>query len=138
MGRRRIHSTHLPANHLKSEHYYYLGLHYQATEQPKKAEMMLRKAIQINDTVVGLESFQVIFKYKMYTFLAESVFSLRSMRKWRSTARQSRSPSDQSESRKSYCSDLELDYKGLMHIYKLTGDHEKFLEYQEGRKKGRI
>ena len=60
------------------------------------------------------------------------------MRKWRSTARQSRSPSDQSESRKSYCSDLELDYKGLMHIYKLTGDHEKFLEYQEGRKKGRI
>ena len=117
MGRRRIHSTHLPANYLKlampgrcraeelhlsalgltqlsleeanvqmALYYYYLGLHYQATEQPKKAEMMLLKAIQINDTVVGLESFQVIFKYKivhisLYKFLfprllSQSVFSL--------------------------------------------------------------
>ena len=29
------------------------------------------------------------------------------------------------------CSDLVPDYKSLMNIYELTGDHEKFLEYQE-------
>ena len=35
------------------------------------------------------------------------------------------------------CSDLVLDYKDLLRIYELTGNHEKILEYQELLEEGR-
>ena len=35
------------------------------------------------------------------------------------------------------CSDLKFDYQDLLRIFELTGNHEKFLEYQELLEEGR-
>merc|ERR1719150_2455746 len=110
-----------------AKHYGNLGRLYQTMERYEKAEKMHLKAIQIKETLLGLEDYEValsvghlasLYNYDMKEYSKAEQLYLRSIK----IGRKLFGPS---------YSGLEYDYRGLIQVYHLTRNYEKFLEYQE-------
>jgi len=110
-----------------AKHYGNLGRLYQTMERYEKAERMHLKAIQIKETLLGAEDYEValsvghlasLYNYDMKEYNKAEQLYLRSIK----IGRKLFGPS---------YSGLEYDYRGLIQVYHLTRNYEKFLEYQE-------
>lgn len=110
-----------------AKHYGNLGRLYQTMERYEKAERMHLKAIQIKETLLGAEDYEValsvghlasLYNYDMKEYSKAEQLYLRSIK----IGRKLFGPS---------YSGLEYDYRGLIQVYHLTRNYEKFLEYQE-------
>ena len=110
-----------------AKHYGNLGRLYQTMERYEKAEKMHLKAIQIKETLLGAEDYEValsvghlasLYNYDMKEYHKAEQLYLRSIK----IGRKLFGPS---------YSGLEYDYRGLIQVYHLTRNYEKFVEYQE-------
>ena len=110
-----------------AKHYGNLGRLYQTMERYEKAEKMHLKAIQIKETLLGAEDYEValsvghlasLYNYDMKEYHKAEQLYLRSIK----IGRKLFGPS---------YSGLEYDYRGLIQVYHLTRNYEKFMEYQE-------
>jgi len=108
-----------------AKHYGNLGRLYQTMQRYQEAEKMHLKAIQIKESLLGLEDYEValsvghlasLYNYDMEQYLKAEELYLRSI----AIGRQLFGPS---------YSGLEYDYRGLIQVYQMTTNFEKFIEF---------
>jgi len=110
-----------------AKHYGNLGRLYQTMQRYTEAEKMHLKAIQIKESLLGSEDYEValsvghlasLYNYDMEQYHKAEELYLRSIK----IGRKLFGPS---------YSGLEYDYRGLIQVYQMTTNYEKFLEFTE-------
>lgn len=108
-----------------AKHYGNLGRLYQTMRRYDEAEKMHLKAIEIKESLLGFDDYEValsvghlasLYNYDMEQYTKAEELYLRSIR----IGRQLFGPS---------YSGLEYDYRGLIQVYQLTQNFEKFIEF---------
>lgn len=108
-----------------AKHYGNLGRLYQTMQRYQEAEKMHLKAIEIKESLLGLEDYEValsvghlasLYNYDMEQYNKAEELYLRSIR----IGRQLFGPS---------YSGLEYDYRGLIQVYQMTTNFDKFIEF---------
>jgi len=108
-----------------AKHYGNLGRLYQTMQRYDEAEKMHLKAIEIKESLLGFDDYEValsvghlasLYNYDMEQYTKAEELYLRSIR----IGRQLFGPS---------YSGLEYDYRGLIQVYQLTQNFEKFIEF---------
>jgi len=108
-----------------AKHYGNLGRLYQTMQRYQEAEKMHLKAIQIKESLLGLEDYEValsvghlasLYNYDMEQYDKAEQLYLRSIK----IGRQLFGPS---------YSGLEYDYRGLIQVYQMTTNFERFVEF---------
>jgi len=108
-----------------AKHYGNLGRLYQTMQRYQEAEKMHLKAIQIKESLLGMEDYEValsvghlasLYNYDMEQYNKAEQLYLRSIK----IGRQLFGPS---------YSGLEYDYRGLIQVYQMTTNFEKFIEF---------
>jgi len=117
-----------------AKHYGNLGRLYQTMERYEEAEKMHLKAIQIKETLLGAEDYEValsvghlasLYNYDMREYSKAEQLYLRSIK----IGRKLFGPS---------YSGLEYDYRGLIQVYQIIGDYSKYQEYRNVLEEWRI
>jgi len=117
-----------------AKHYGNLGRLYQTMERYEEAEKMHLKAIQIKETLLGAEDYEValsvghlasLYNYDMREYSKAEQLYLRSIK----IGRKLFGPS---------YSGLEYDYRGLIQVYQIIGDYAKYQEYRNVLEEWRI
>jgi len=117
-----------------AKHYGNLGRLYQTMERYEEAERMHLKAIEIKETILGKEDYEValsvghlasLYNYDMNQHLKAEKLYIRSIK----IGLKLFGPT---------YSGLEYDYRGLMQVYQSTGNYNKYLEYRNTHENWRI